>query len=89
MSRLARSNSARRLGVRPRPARLMKNSSIRRPDVTPRGLTRLEARTRAMIRAFFVNRPGGGAVDTVVTVWTHRRLVAAFLGPRRLTAGGS
>jgi hypothetical protein len=27
-----------------------------------------------MVRAFFAKRPRGGAVETVVTVWTQRRL---------------
>jgi hypothetical protein len=51
----------------------MKNSSILSPDVGPFGLTRLEASVRAIVRAPFVKSPGGGAVDTVVTVRTHRR----------------
>ena len=54
--------------------RLMKNSSIRRPDVIPFGLTCLDARVRAMVRASFAKRPRGGVVETVVTVWTQRRL---------------
>jgi hypothetical protein len=51
----------------------MKKSSIRSPDVTPFGLTRREASTRAIVRASRVKSPGGGAVETVVTVWTQRR----------------
>jgi hypothetical protein len=46
----------------------MKNSSMRRPDVIPFGLTRLDARVRAMVRASFVKSARGGAVETVVTV---------------------
>jgi hypothetical protein len=54
----------------------MKNSSILRPEVIPAGLTRLDARLRAMVRASLVKSPGGGAVETVVTVWTQRRRAA-------------
>jgi hypothetical protein len=46
----------------------MKNSSILKPEVTPLGLTRLDARRRAIVRASCVKRPGGGAVETLVTV---------------------
>lgn len=68
MRRLALRSSARRRAPSPLPARLMKKSSILKPDVIPFGLTRLDARTRAMVRASFVNRPRGGAVETVATV---------------------
>ena len=73
MSRFARSSSARRAGESCRPARLMKKVSMRKPDVGPLGLTRGDARARAMVAASRVNRPGGGAVETVVTVATQRR----------------
>ena len=79
MRRLARRSSARRVAPIPRPARLMKKSNIRRPDVTPLGLTRLDARVFAIVRASFVNSPGGGAVATVVTVWTQSRFGLATL----------
>ena len=46
---------------------------MRKPDVGPLGLTRGDARARAMVAASRVNRPGGGAVETVVTVATQRR----------------
>jgi hypothetical protein len=52
----------------------MKNRSILKPDVIPFGLTRVDARARAIVRASFVNRPRGGAVETVVTERTQRRV---------------
>lgn len=52
----------------------MKKSNILRPDVMPFRLTRLDASVFAIIRASFVNSPRGGAVETVATVWTQRRL---------------
>lgn len=73
MRRLARRSSARCVAPMPRPARLMKNSNIRRPDVTPFGLTRFDASVFAIVRASFVNSPGGGAVETVLTVRTQSR----------------
>lgn len=66
-------SSARRRRVSPRPARLMKNRSIRKPDVGPFGLTRREASMRPMVSALVVKSPAGGAVETVVTVCTQRR----------------
>ena len=73
MRRLARRSSARCVAPIPRPARLMKNSNIRRPDVIPFGLTRFEASVFAIVRASLVNSPGGGAVETVLTVRTQSR----------------
>lgn len=72
-SRLARSSSARRLLESPRPARLIKKSSMRRPEVGPLGLTRFEASALAMVAASLVNNPALGNVDVVVTVCTHSR----------------
>jgi hypothetical protein len=56
----------------------MKSSSIRSPEATPFGLTRLDARRRAIVRASRVKSPGGGAVDRVVTVRTQRRFGRRF-----------
>jgi hypothetical protein len=60
----------------------MKYVSMRRPDVGPFGETFLEARARAIVSAFFVNNPGGGCVETVVTSETQlfaRRFATRFL----------
>jgi len=57
---LAFSSSARRLEVRPRPARLMKYVNIRMPEPGPVGETFLEANLRAIVAALLVNKPGGG-----------------------------
>jgi hypothetical protein len=65
------SSSARRCSLSPRPARLMKNVSIRIPELGPFGDTDLEAKVRAMVAALFVNRPGGGYVETVLTPAIH------------------
>ena len=48
---------------------------MRRPEVGPLGETFLDANTRAMVGASFVNRPGGGKVETVVTLETQRLFV--------------
>ena len=40
---------------------------MRIPDPGPLGETFLEAKVRAMVLASFVNRPGGGNVDSVFT----------------------
>jgi hypothetical protein len=40
-----------------------------------------EARTRAIVAAFFVNKPGGGCVESVVTPATQRcPFEAVFVG---------
>jgi len=60
----------------------MKYVSMRIPDPGPFGETFFEARLRAMAAAFFVNRPLGGWVESVVTRATHRffdLVVACFL----------
>jgi hypothetical protein len=49
----------------------MKNVSIRIPEAAPFGETFLEASVLAIVAAFFVNNPAGGAVDSVVTRATH------------------
>jgi hypothetical protein len=55
----------------------MENVSIHRPDVGPLGLTRGDASVRAMVAASRVNSPGGGVVETVVTLPTRRRGLCA------------
>jgi hypothetical protein len=78
---LARSSSARRARLSPFPARLMKYVSIRMPEPGPFGETLREARTRAIVAAFFVNKPGGGCVESVVTPATQRcPFEAVFVG---------
>ena len=44
---------------------------MRIPDCGPFGETLLEAKTLAIVAAFFLNRPGGGCVESVVTDRTH------------------
>ena len=56
------------------PARLMKNWIMRRPEPGPLGLTRLLAMVRAIVRASLVKRPGGGRVETVLTLDDQRRV---------------
>lgn len=73
MSRLAFSSSTRREDVSCRPARLMKNDSIRSPETGPFGLTCGEASVRAMVAAPRVNRPGGIVVESAPTSFTQRR----------------
>lgn len=63
----ARSSFARRLRLRPLPARLMKYVSIRRPDADPLGDTFRERKIRAILGALFVNKPFGGCVESVFT----------------------
>jgi len=59
----------------------MKYVSIRMPEPGPFGETLREARTRAIVAAFFVNKPGGGWVESVVTPATQRRpSKAVFVG---------
>lgn len=65
------SSSARRDALRPWPARLIKYVSIRIPDCGPFGETFFEANVRAIVLALFVNSPGGGCVESVLTLATH------------------
>jgi hypothetical protein len=67
----ALSNSARRSAVSPRPARLIKNVSIRMPEPGPFGETFFDANDLAIVAASLVNSPGGGKVETVFTVAIH------------------
>jgi hypothetical protein len=76
--RFARSSSSRRLRLSPLPARLMKYVSIRIPEPGPLGDTLWEASTRAIVSALFVNKPGGGKVDSVLTPATQRGLLVRF-----------
>jgi hypothetical protein len=71
-SDFARSNSARREALRPRPPRLKKKVSIRRPDWGPLWETFVDASTLAIVGARLVNKPGGGCVESVLTLRTHR-----------------
>src|SRR5436309_1655524 len=50
----------------------MKYWTIRIAEPSPFGLTLLLAITRAMVCASLLNRPWGGAVETVFTPRTHR-----------------
>src|ERR1700741_2870551 len=68
---LAFCNSARRVALRPRPARFMKYVSMRNPDAGPFGETFLEASLRAIVAALLVNNPDGGCVESVFTLDTH------------------
>ncbi len=89
---LAFCSSARRLGANPRPARFMKYVSIRSPEPGPFGETSLDARARAIVAAFFANNPGGGWVESVLTLDTHLfavRLAIGLLCPKRLNLAGS
>jgi hypothetical protein len=56
----ALSNSRFRVALRPRPARLMRQLSMRMPDAGPFGETRFEARDLAIAAASRVNNPSGG-----------------------------
>lgn len=56
----ALSSSARRSGLRPRPARFMKYVSIRMPEPGPFGETPFEAKVLAIVLALLANNPGGG-----------------------------
>jgi hypothetical protein len=71
-SDFALSNSRRRDALRPRPARLMKYVSILMPDCGPFGETFFDARVLAIVLAFFLNKPAGGWVESVLTLATHR-----------------
>jgi len=60
----------------------MKNVSMRIPEAGPLGETAFEASHLAMVAALFVNSPGGGAVDVVLTLAIHlwfRRFFGAVL----------
>jgi hypothetical protein len=63
----------------------MKYISIRSPEGGPFGETLRDRRVRAMVAASFVNRPGGGWVESVLTPATQRlgarfmRCTAAFV----------
>jgi hypothetical protein len=48
------------------------------PELGPFGETFLDARVRAITAGLFVNKPGGGCVESVVTVRTHFRLFGLF-----------
>jgi hypothetical protein len=65
-------SSAWRLALIFFPARLMKKVNMRMPELGPLGETFLEARDRAIVVAFFVNRPSGGWVESVVTLADQR-----------------
>jgi hypothetical protein len=81
---LAFSSSRRRCAESVFPARLMKNWIMRMPDPIPFGLTRLLAIVRAIVRASLLNSPGGGAVETMLTLCDHFRFVV-MSNPRRAT----
>jgi hypothetical protein len=51
---------------------LIKYVSILIPELGPFGEIFLEARERAMVAAFLVNKPLGGCVESVVTLETQR-----------------
>jgi len=70
--RFALCNSARRLALSPRPARLIKYVSILIPDPGPFGETFRDASVRAIVVALLLNNPLGGCVESVVTLDTHR-----------------
>jgi hypothetical protein len=65
-------SSAQREALKPLPPRLMKYVSMRNPDCGPLGDTFFEASDLAMVAAFFVNKPRGGCVESVLTLATHR-----------------
>ena len=67
-------SSDRRTALSPRPALFRKYVSMRIPDGGPLGETFLEASTRAIVGALFVNRPAGGWVESVFTLATQRFL---------------
>jgi hypothetical protein len=63
----------------------MKYVSIRIPDAGPLGETFRDASARAIAGAFFVKRPAGGYVASVLTVATHSFFLAlAMLPPRAM-----
>ena len=56
----------------------MKNVSIRIPEPGPLGEIFFEANALAIAWAFFLNSPGGGWVESVLTLAIH--LLAGLLG---------
>ena len=78
--RFALSSSARRVVLSPRPARLMKNVSIRNPELGPLGETFFKANVRAIVLASFVKSPLGGCVESVFTFATHRLFFVTGIG---------
>jgi len=71
-SALAFWSSVLRSAVSPRPARLMKYVSIRRPDTGPLGDTLRDASVLAIVAALLVNSPEGGRVESVLTFAIRR-----------------
>ncbi|MGA8538559.1 MAG: hypothetical protein WB566_03625, partial [Terriglobales bacterium] len=59
--------------------------SILIPDSGPLGETFPDASVRAIVTALFVNSPGGGCVESVVTVATQRFLFRFIVVPMRLS----
>src|SRR5215510_11125389 len=80
-SRLALSSSRRRVGERLRPARLIKNVSMRIPELGPFGETFFDAKRRAIVAASLLNKSTGGWVESVLTFADQRR---GFLDVLRL-----
>lgn len=80
MMRFAFSSSALRSFVRPFPPRLRKYVNMRSPETGPFGDTFFDARLRAMAAALLVNSPGGGWVESVLTLLTQRFGVFFFGG---------
>jgi len=72
-SLFARSNCARRVGLSPLPARLIKYVNILIPEPGPFGDTLRDAKARAIVLAAFVNKPACGCVESVLTFAIHRR----------------
>ncbi len=69
-------STARLLALRLRPARLMKNVSMRMPEPGPLGETLLDANVRAIVAASLLKSPAGGWVDSVLTFALHFLFVA-------------
>ena len=57
----------------------MKYVSMRIPEAGPLGETSFEASVRAIVAASFVNNPGGGCVESVVTLAIHLFLFVAAI----------
>lgn len=53
------------------------------PELGPFGETFFEARVRAMVEALLVNSPGGGCVESVLTLDTHLFPVLGMKPPLR------
>ena len=49
----------------------MKNVSMRMPEPGPLGETLFEANVRAIVAALLLKRPGGGWVESVLTLALH------------------